>query len=75
MNKKEQTALRFFLIGLIELEIGKGIPTSKEEELHLLYDKAKQMEEDQLFEFWNGGINSTDEGGKSFDQFYEIYNK
>ena len=37
--------------------------------------QAKQMEEDQLFEFWNGGINSTDEGGKSFDQFYETYNK
>jgi hypothetical protein len=71
----QQTALRFFLIGLIDLEIGKGIPTSKQEELHSLYDKAKKMEEDQLFEFWNGGINSTDEGGKSFDQFQEIYNK
>ena len=40
-----------------------------------IFDQAKQMEEDQLFEFWNGGINSTDEGGKSFDQFYETYNK
>ena len=40
-----------------------------------IYKQAKQMEEDQLFDFWNGGINSTDEGGKSFDQFYEIYNK
>jgi hypothetical protein len=31
--------------------------------------------EEKLLEYWNGGINSTDEGGKSFDQFYEIYNK
>ena len=40
-----------------------------------ILEQAKQIEKDQLFEFWNGGINSTDEGGKSFDQFYETYNK
>lgn len=37
--------------------------------------KLLEKEKEQLFEFWNGGINSTEEGGKSFDQFYEIYNK
>ena len=23
-----------------------------------------------MFEFWNGGIKCTEEGGKSFDQYY-----
>ena len=31
---------------------------------------AKEMEKEQMFELWNGGINCTEEGGKSFDQYY-----
>jgi hypothetical protein len=52
----QQAALRFFLIGLIELEIGKGIPTSKQEELHSLYDKAKKMEKAEIIESRENGI-------------------
>lgn len=26
--------------------------------------------EEKLFEYWNGGIKSTEEGGKSFDQYH-----
>ena len=26
--------------------------------------------EEKLLEYWNGGIKSTEEGGKSFDQYY-----
>jgi len=32
--------------------------------------QAKEMHEKEAFEFWNGGINSTEEGGKSFEQYY-----
>lgn len=42
-------------------------------------DKAEElleMEKEQSFEFWQGGINCTEEGGKSFEQYYnETYNK
>jgi hypothetical protein len=69
-NDKKQTALTFFLMGLIDLEIGKGISTDKVIELHYLFDQAKAMEEQQAFEFWQGGIKCTDEGGKSFDKYY-----
>ena len=32
--------------------------------------------EDKLFEYWNGGIKSTEQGGKSFEQYYnETFNK
>ncbi len=32
--------------------------------------QAKEMEEQQMLEFWNGGIDCTEEGGKSFEQYY-----
>lgn len=35
-----------------------------------LLQQAIQMNEKELFNFWNGGINSTEVGGKSFDQYY-----
>ena len=47
-NDKKQTALSFFLMGLIDLEIGKGISTDKVIELHYLFDQAKAMEEEQI---------------------------
>jgi hypothetical protein len=34
------------------------------------YNILEEMEEQQAFEFWQGGIKCTDEGGKSFDQYY-----
>lgn len=36
------------------------------------FHQAKEMEEEQRFEAWNGGINSTEEGGISYDQYYNI---
>lgn len=33
-------------------------------------EKAKEMERQQSFDFWQGGIKCTEEGGKSFDQYY-----
>ena len=41
-----------------------------------LVEQALAMEKEQMFELWNGGINCTEEGGKSFDQYYnENYGK
>jgi hypothetical protein len=37
---------------------------------HSILKKAKEMEEQRMFEFWNGGIDCTEEGGKSFEQYY-----
>jgi hypothetical protein len=34
-----------------------------------IYKKAKEMEKQQMLEFWNGGIDCT-EGGVCFDQYY-----
>ena len=37
---------------------------------------SKELETQQAFEFWQGGINCTEEGGKSFEQYYkENYGK
>jgi hypothetical protein len=46
----KQTSLQFFLMGLIDLEIGKGISTDKEIQLHNLYAQAKAMEREQIIE-------------------------
>ena len=32
---------------------------------------AKEKEEIQLLEFWNGGIDCESSNGKSFDQYYK----
>lgn len=72
---KQQTAVEW-LVNQLDLITND---TNKYDDFRWVFEEeikqAKQMEKDQLFEFWNGGINSTKEGGKSFDQFYEIYNK
>jgi hypothetical protein len=57
-NNKQQTALSFFLMGLIDLEIGKGISTDKVIELHYLFDKAKEMEKERLTDAYHHGKNN-----------------
>ena len=34
------------------------------------FEQALAMEKEQMLELWNGGINCTEEGGKSFDQYF-----
>ena len=34
-------------------------------------DRAKKMHNQELFEFWEGGINCTEEGGKSFEEYHK----
>jgi hypothetical protein len=33
--------------------------------------QAKEMHKQELFEYWQGGINCTGKGGESFDQYYQ----
>ena len=35
-----------------------------------MLNRAKEIEREQIEQAWNGGILSTEEGGKSFDQTY-----
>lgn len=35
-----------------------------------VFQQAKQMEMGQMLEFWKGGQDSMEEGGKSFEQYY-----
>ena len=38
--------------------------------------QAKEMGKEHMFEFWKGGQDSMEEGGKSFEQYYkETYDK
>jgi hypothetical protein len=55
-----------------ELE-GHGSPSALNidwETFDELIAQAKAMEKQQMFEFWNGGIDCTEEKGKSFEQYY-----
>lgn len=36
-----------------------------------IVERSKQKFKQQAFEFWQGGQNSMEEGGMSFDQFWE----
>jgi len=46
------------------------LPSIHQKGLENAFEQAKEMHEKEAFEFWNGGINSTEEGGKSFEQYY-----
>ena len=63
---KKQTAVKYLeekldIMLLLDFEWDK---------LEKIINKAKTMEKEQAFEFWQGGINCTEEGGKSFEQYY-----
>jgi len=42
----------------------------KGERLNELAKQAKKMEDEQLLEYWKGGIQATEEGGVSFDVYH-----
>jgi len=73
----QQTALQFFLMGLVELEIGKGIPTDKQFELHKLFEQAKQMEKEQIMKavYDSMGTNLDPNMGRAEMYYNETYNK
>ena len=46
------------------------------EELDSLIQQAKEIEKKKIFEFFQAGQDSMEEGGKSFDQYFEqTFNK
>lgn len=44
--------------------------TSSHPIIKSVIEKAREMEKQQAFEFWQGGMKCTEQGGKSFDQYY-----
>jgi len=68
-NMAQQTAVQSLLNNLL----GNGLLRLSKHE-HKLYqalkEQALQMEEQNAFEIFKAGQNSMEEGGKSFDQFY-----
>jgi hypothetical protein len=71
-ERKRMTAVEWFNQQIVDRQNGKGDSTSWDE----VIEKANKMFVNQMLEFWQGGINSTEEGGKSFDQYFnENYKK
>ena len=69
----KQTSLQFFLMGLIDLEIGKGIPTDKEIQLHNLYAQAKAIEREQIIEAYDKNkMGRVDYGEQYYNETYNI---
>lgn len=66
MNNK-QTAVEWLAKELYEKMEMKG----DGEIFDKILEQAKEMEKQQMFEFWNGGIDCTEERGKSFEQYYK----
>ena len=66
---KELLAVRWLRKKLNNKLVGK-ISLNDWDKLQSIFIQAEKMEEDKLLEAWNGGINSTEEGGKSFDKYY-----
>lgn len=72
----QQTPLQFFLTKLIDLEIGKNFYIKQHQDLKDAYKEARQMEENIAFEIFKAGQDSMENGGKSFEQYYnENFNK
>jgi hypothetical protein len=69
--ENKQTAVEW-----LREQLYRDMKTTQGTIIHYLLEQALAMEKEQMFELWNGGINCTEEGGKSFDQYYnETYGK
>jgi hypothetical protein len=40
-------------------------------DLYEVIEQAKEMHKEELFEYWQGGINCTEVGDKSFDKYHK----
>ena len=65
-----------FQLKIVEMDFENGVEISMRvfhkmlKEIKTQCEKEKEKERKQAFEFWQGGINCTEQGGKSFDQYY-----
>ena len=69
MNNK-QTPLQKFLTAMVDLEIGKTFYSMQYQLLKNAYEDARSEEEKMYYEFFKAGQDSMEDGGKSFDQYY-----
>jgi hypothetical protein len=67
-NEKQQTAVDLMFQKAISVLPMGSIDARRR--LKETYEQAKEIEKEQMFEFWNKGIDCTEEGGKSFEQYY-----
>lgn len=67
----KQTPLQIFLTALVDLEIGKNFYFMQHQLLKNAYEAARAEEEKMYYEFFKAGQNSMEEGGKSFDQYFD----
>ena len=71
---KKQTAVDMFCLSITDHIEGIFNGSIQQDEftkrMRESYNQLKAMEKGQMFEFWQGGINCTEEDGKSFDQYY-----
>ena len=61
----KQTAVEW-----LQEKLNKILIDNQIQQTEHLFEQANVMFEEQMFEFWQGGINCTEEDGKSFDQYY-----
>jgi di/tripeptidase len=62
--------------GYVEMRISTMAKISQTEHILKYAEKMLEEEKEQAFKFWNGGIECTEEGGKSFEQYYnQTYEK
>jgi hypothetical protein len=77
MSNKKQTAVEILIEKLHQIRDTIGMNTKQNRyargrvvDCIIEAKEALQLEREQIEEAWNGGILSTEEGGKSFDQTY-----
>jgi ASC-1-like (ASCH) protein len=71
----QQTALEIFWNQIPEI-LPFTVDTETGVKLLRAFEQAKEMEKQQAFEYFKAGQDSTEEGGKSFEQYYtETYGK
>jgi len=66
MNK--QTALQFFLTGLVDLEIAKDLSNDDVRQMHDLYQIAKEMEKQQIIDAYKADLYPCSE--EDAEQYY-----
>jgi hypothetical protein len=65
MSNKQQTAVDWLFLML-------NNPNRDQEFANKLLQKAKEMEKVKAFEIFKAGQDSTEEGGKGFEQWYNL---
>ena len=75
---KQQTALSFFLMKMVDLEIGKTFYPNQRQDLQDAFKQAKQMEKEQIVnainDSWNMAKHSNFADAQAEQYYHETYN-